>query len=247
METHSVDEKVNDINEHEISHFLKYTLQYEAVQEALLKQRIISRVAADRQIEITDDEIQEEAERQRRELRLERASDTMAWLQSQSIDGDDWEVGIRAQLLHEKLKKELFERDIHKFFNQNRLEFDTVVLYQIVVPYAPLAQELFYQIEEEELSFYEVAHAYDVDEMRRYRCGYEGFIRRVNLPTALSLAIFSAPQGKLTGPIQTEQGYHLLLAEKFIKAELTDDVRDELFDRLFQEWLQSELTYWRCQ
>jgi hypothetical protein len=104
METHSVDEKVNDINEHEISHFLKYTLQYEAVQEALLKQRIISRVAADRQIEITDDEIQEEAERQRRELRLERASDTMAWLQSQSIDGDDWEVGIRAQLLHEKLK-----------------------------------------------------------------------------------------------------------------------------------------------
>jgi parvulin-like peptidyl-prolyl isomerase len=145
------------------------------------------------------------------------------------------------------MKNSKFERDIHKFFNQNRLEFDTVVLYQIVVPYAPLAQELFYQIEEEELSFYEVAHAYDVDEMRRYRCGYEGFIRRVNLPTALSLAIFSAPQGKLTGPIQTEQGYHLLLAEKFIKAELTDDIRAELFDRLFQEWLQSELTYWRCQ
>jgi parvulin-like peptidyl-prolyl isomerase len=51
----------------------------------------------------------------------------------------------------------------------------------------------------------------------------------------------------LAGPVQTEQGYHLLLPEKFIPAQLTDEVRKELFERLFQEWLKGELTYWNCQ
>jgi parvulin-like peptidyl-prolyl isomerase len=241
------DVRIQQVNDQEITAFLKETLQYKGIHQAVFSQRIIDRTAQERGILVSDAEIQEEADRQRRKLRLERAEDTLAWLQDQNIDSDDWELGIRARLLKQKLKEALFQADIDRTFNQNRLDFDKVRLYQIVVPYAPLSQELFYQIEEEELSFYEVAHAYDVDQMRRYRCGYEGLVSRRSLIPVLAAAVFSLPQGKLAGPVKTEQGYHLLLPEEFIPAQLTDEIRQELFDQLFKEWMSSELIYWSCQ
>jgi parvulin-like peptidyl-prolyl isomerase len=247
MDVNSVQASLRQIDDHDITQFLKYTLQYQAISRSIFAQRIINRAAEERQIRVSPEDIQGEADRQRLELRLERATDTLAWLQSQGIEAEDWELGIRAKILNQKLKEVLFETDLEKAFNQSRLDFDKVLLYQLIIPYAPLAQELFYQIEEEEISFYEAAHAYDMDEMRRYRCGYEGLLHRWNLPPVLATAIFSVPPGKLAGPVQTEQGYHLLLPEKFIPAQLTDEVRKELFERLFQEWLKGELTYWNCQ
>jgi parvulin-like peptidyl-prolyl isomerase len=247
MNASSTDIDLKQIDDYDIVEFLRHTLQYNAIHQAVFSQRIISRAAEERQIIVNDDDIQKEADRQRHELRLERSSDTLEWLQSQRITPENWESGIRIKLLEKKLKEALFEPEINQSFNQNRLNFDKVILYQIVVPYAALAQELFYQIEEEEISFYEAAHMYDVDENRRYRCGYEGAILRWNLPPLLASALLGIPSGKLAGPVETEQGYHLLLPEKVIPAELTDEVRQEIRDRLFQEWLASEITYWQYQ
>lgn len=247
MNSSSTDIDIKQIDDHDIAEFLRQTLQYNAIHQTVFSQRIITQAADDRQIIVNDDDIQKEADRQRHELRLERASDTLEWIQSQRITPEDWESGIRINLLEKKLKEALFESEIDKSFNQNRLNFDKIILYQLVVPYASLAQELFYQIEEEEISFYEAAHMYDVDENRRYRCGYEGAILRCNLPPILASALLGIPSGKLAGPVETEQGYHLLLPEKLIPAELTAEVRQEICDRLFQEWLVSEITYWQYQ
>lgn len=45
------------------------------------------------------------------------------------------------------------------------------------------------------------------------------------------------------GPLKTVQGYHLLRVEEFISAELTPQRYQELLDKMFQEWLDAELTY----
>ncbi|HEY9301300.1 MAG TPA: peptidylprolyl isomerase, partial [Phormidium sp.] len=55
--------------------------------------------------------------------------------------------------------------------------------------------------------------------------------------------IFSAQIGEVMGPIQTEQGNHLLMVEEFIPAELTPERYQEILDRLFEEWLTSEVNY----
>jgi len=66
------------------------------------------------------------------------------------------------------------------------------LLYQIVVPFERVAQQLFYQIEEQEISFYEAAHLYDIDEKRRHQCGFERKLYRrslnPNIATILSRA-----------------------------------------------------------
>jgi parvulin-like peptidyl-prolyl isomerase len=240
----SVQDKLKSlVEDDEIISYLKQSLQFRAVCDAILCQRVIDQAASSRSIEILGDEVQAEIDSVRHQLQLEKAADTLAWLDNQAIAPEDWEAGVRNRLLNQKLKQHLFQAGVEKYFNENRLSFDKILLYQLVVPYHQLAQELFYQIEEEEISFFEAAHLYDIDEARRHCCGYEGFVNRQSLPAVISAALFSASVGELVGPVEMEEGYHLLLCQSFVPGELTDDVRESILDRLFQEWLTGELSY----
>jgi len=227
----------------EIVSFLKRNLQFKEVCQNILYQRIIHQAAQERGLTVTPQEIQAEAERLRREKRLEKAADTLAWLAEQIITADDWEAGIRDRLLAQKLAESLFTKEVERFFPQNRLDFDQILLYQIIVPNERIARELFYQIEEEEISFYQAAHLYDIDEKRRYQCGYEGKVYRWSLKPDIAAAIFDVQPGEVIGPLQTEQGCHLLMMEEFIPAELTPERYQDILNRMFKEWLTSELNH----
>lgn len=227
----------------ELVSLLKRDIQLKQVCQRILQQKIINQAAQERGLTVTPEEIQVEAERQRREKRLEKASDTLAWLADEMITPDDWEAGIRAQLLSQKLAASLFSKEVEKFFAQNRIDFDQILLYQIIVSDQKLAQELFYEIEEREISFYEAAHFYDIDEKRRHQCGYEGKLDRWRLKPDIAAIIFNAQLGEVIGPIQSEQGYHLFLVEEFIPAELTSARYQDIQNNMFKEWLARELNY----
>ncbi|WP_017721414.1 peptidylprolyl isomerase [Kamptonema formosum] len=227
----------------EIVSSLKKSVQFKDVCLTVFYQKIINKAAQERNLTVTPEEIQAEANRQRYEKRLEKAADTLAWLADQLISADDWEAGIRDRVLSQKLSEALFAKEVEKFFAQNRLDFQQLVLYQLIVPYDKVALELFYQIEEEEISFYEAAHLYDIDEKRRQQCGYEGKLYRWSLKPDIAAVIFSATPKQVVGPIKTDLGYHLLMVEEFIPAELSPDIYKEIKERMFKEWLASELTY----
>ena len=231
------------IEQDEIVSLLKKDIQQKEVCQKVLYQRVINQSAKEKGITLTPEEIQAEANRQRHEKRLEKAADTLAWLAAQMITVDDWEAGIRDRLLTQKLAECLFAKEAEKFFAQNRLDFEQILLYQIIVPYEKLAQELFYQIEEREISFYETAHLYDIDERRRYQCGYEGKLYRWSLKPDIAAVVFSARPGGVIGPIKTERGYHLFRVEEFISTELTAEITQEIINKMFKEWLASEVTH----
>ena len=231
------------IESEEIVDFLKREMLLKEVCQKIVSQKIIKKAAAEREITVTPEEIQTEADSIRYGKRLEKASDTLAWLVDQMVTADEWEKGIGDRLLAKKLAEHLFDKEVEKYFAQNRLDFDQFILYQIVVPYEQLAQEIFYQIEEEEISFYEAAHLYDIDEKRRYFCGYEGKVYRWGFPPDIAASVFSASIGEVIGPLKTEQGYHLFMVEEFIPAELTPQRRQEIINRLSKEWLEGEFNY----
>lgn len=227
----------------QIVEFLQKNIRYKEIYQEILYQQVISQAAEERGIIVTDEEIQAESERQRLEKRLEKAADTLAWLTEEMMSPEDWEAGIRDKILSKKLANHLFAQEAEKFFNQNRLDFDKVVLYQFVVPYQQLAQEILYQIEDKEITFYEAAHIYDIDKKRRLQCGYEGELYRWSLKPDIAAVVFSGKLGEVFGPFSTEQGFHLLMVEEFIPAELTPERYQEILDKIFQEWLVNELNY----
>jgi parvulin-like peptidyl-prolyl isomerase len=231
------------ISSEDVIGFLKKNLQFKEIYRQILCQRIVEQAAQARGLIVTPEEIQAEADRRRHDLQLEKAADALNWLTEQMITVDEWESGLGDRLLTQKLQTTLFAQDVDGFFAQNRLDFEQVLLYQIIVPYEQLAQEIFYQIEEREISFYEAAHLYDIDERRRDQCGYEGRLYRWTLKPEMGAAIFAAEARQLIQPIQDEQGYHLLIVEEFIPATLTEVIRQEIQQRMFQDWLAGELNY----
>ena len=229
----------------EIEDFLKESIMMREVCHQILGQKIIKKFATSRSIFVTSEEIQTESEKIRREKQLEKVSDTLAWLEANMITQDEWEHSLKNRLLSYKLAHELWDKEVESYFINNRLNMEQYVIYQLVVPYQKLAQELFYQIEEEEISFYEAAHLYDIDKQRRNRCGYIGKIHRENFPPDIAAAIFTDPLqlNQVIGPIQTEHGFNLFQVEEFIPAELTPQKREEIVTQLFQQWLEKEINY----
>ncbi|MEM8827914.1 MAG: peptidylprolyl isomerase [Cyanobacteria bacterium P01_G01_bin.19] len=233
------------IESKEITDFLKEEMLLKEICQKIVYQKIIQRIAIERNITVVPDEIQSQADSIRFDKRLEKTTDTLVWLEEQMVTAEEWETGIKKHLLAQKLAEQLFDKEVESYFAQHRLDFDQFIFYQIIVPYQQLAQEIYYQIEEEEISFYEAAHLYDMDERRRYRCGYEGIIGRWSLPSHLAEAIGNANVKQVVGPIAAteKQEYHLLMIEEFIPAELTADRRESIINRFFKQLLEREFNY----
>lgn len=231
------------IEKKEIMDFLAKEMLLKGICKKILYRRIISQVAQEKGITVSAEEIQTEADSIRQRKRLEKASDTLNWLEDQRITVGDWEAGIGDHLLAQKLSEHLFDEEAEKYFAQHRLDFEQFILYQIVIPYERLAREIFYQIEEEEISFYEAAHLYDIDERRRFQCGYEGKVNHRSLKPDIAAIVFGASKGEVVGPLSTEQGYHLFMIEEVIPAELTPKKQQEIINKLFQDWLEEELNH----
>jgi parvulin-like peptidyl-prolyl isomerase len=221
--------------------FLKREIAFKEVCQRMISQQMIYKTAEARNIDVTAAEIQAEANHQRYQRHIESAADTFAWLAEEQITPEDWEAGICDRLLAQKLAESLFADEVESYFIEHRLSFEQVLLYQLAVPYPQLAQELLYQIEENEISFYEAAHLYDLDKQRRLQCGYAGKLYRLNFQPEVAAILLGANPGEIVGPVQSEQGYNLLMVEEFIPAKLTPEIRSIILDRLFQGWLEHEL------
>lgn len=231
------------IDSEKVVDHLKREIKLKRVYHKILCQQIIDQAAGEREIVVDPEEVQVEADQFRYKHKLESASQTLEWLNDQLITPDEWEAGIQERLLTKKLTEALFSQQVETYFAQNRVQYECAILYRIVVPYRPLAQELFYQIEEEEISFFEAAHLYDIDEQRRLACGFEGKLTRWQLKPDMAAQVFGARPREVIGLVQTEVGFELLMVEDFIAPELTPETRQQILSHLFNEWLESELNY----
>ncbi len=233
------------IKTEEIIESLKRKMSLKQVCHQIVCEKIIEQAADLRSIVVTDEEIQTKADAIRQEKRLEKSSDTIAWLKDEMNTTDEWEIAIKKDLLSHKLAQKLFDREVEGYFNQNKLNFEQLLVYEIIVRDPILAQEIFYQIEEEEISFYEAAHLHSMDEQNRYVCGYKGKINRWSCDPKIAATLFRdpIPLGEVLGPVQTEQGYHLFKVEEYIQAQLTPERRQEIIDQLFNQWLNNEFNY----
>lgn len=226
-----------------VSH-LRQTFQLKEIKGILLCQEIISWHAEHHAIKVAPEEIQTESDHFRRQFRLEKASDTLAWLSKEQASAEDFEVGMRKQILRRKLAEHLFSKKAEEAFAKNQLEYDRAILYQVTFASEVLACELLYRIQDQEISFFEVAHQFDTDELRARRCGYEGEVSRWEMKPDLAAAAFGVTTGEIAGPVANDQGWHLLLIERILPAELNPALHQKLIEDLFKHWLEQEKLRW---
>ncbi|MEM8605145.1 MAG: peptidylprolyl isomerase [Cyanobacteria bacterium P01_H01_bin.121] len=220
---------------------LKFNGQIPQLMLQILQRRMIAHVAQTHDLTVSDTELQEGADHFRLQHGLTTIQSIQKWLQQRQLTLDDFEEIVYEQLLTAKLATLLFGDRVEPYFYDNWHHYAQVELYEIVLADHDLALELFYALQEQELSFTEAARRYaETIELRR-QAGYRGQLSRKDLPAELSAPVFAAQPAQLLKPIITTKGTHLLYVEEIIRPQLDEQLRLQILYQLFDHWLEEQL------
>jgi parvulin-like peptidyl-prolyl isomerase len=192
-------------------------------------------------IQVTDEEWQAAGDAFRFRYKLLGVPETQKWLTQQRITIDDWSQGIKIQLLTKKLKEYLFGIAVDGQYLQDRERFRRVALSQIVVTDLTEATNIAKVLREEKASFCALALEHSKGKQSHQYGGFIGVRFLVELLPEIAKAISEIKEGDIVGPIQTKLGYHILKVEKWYQLHLNEQLREQLIETLFQNWLREQL------
>ncbi len=221
--------------------YLQLSLKLNAVVAEIVKQEIVLTKAEELGIKATEQELQKAADRLRIARKLYKTEDTLAWLGENYLSPEDFEELVRFEVTAEKFAEQMFSSQVEPFFYQHQQDFTGAVIYEICLDEYDLALDLYYSINENELSFLQVAYGYISDpELRRLK-GYQGIVSRQNLKPEVSSAVFAAQPPQVLRPIITATGVLLIYVEEIIQPVLNDSLKTQILNRLFSNWLRQEM------
>jgi len=163
-----------------------------------------------------------------------------AWLQQQNLSETQFLDLVTRNLRIEKFKKATWGNKLETHFRQLKPKLDQVVYSLIRIRDGAVAQELYFRLLESEQSFAELA--------RQYSQGAEaqtgGLIGPVSLstphPQLARILAFSQP-GQLSPPTNIGDWWLIVRLEKFIPAQLDEQMQQRLLNELFSTWLKEQL------
>jgi parvulin-like peptidyl-prolyl isomerase len=230
--------EVSNIIPEEIIHQVKLSGQMPTILEGIATRKVILANATEANIEVSDEELQKGADQIRLSNNLQQAKDTYAWLQKQGLTLDEFEEMVLFGVLSGKLAQHLFANQVEAYFIDHQLDYTQIALYEVILEDEELAQELYFAINEKEMSFFEVAQKYIKDQELRRKGGYLGLIRRTDLKPEISAAAFSTSPPQLLKPIHTANGAHLILVEEIVQPQLTTALKQKIILDLFSQWVK---------
>jgi parvulin-like peptidyl-prolyl isomerase len=230
-----------EISSKDLIQQIKLSCQVPQTIQGIVNRKIIDSIAEENNITLEPEELQKAADAFRLTHNLLRADSTELWFQEQYLFLDEFEEIVRISALSSKLAQHLFGDQVEPFFVKHQLDYTQVVMYEIVLDDEDLAMELFYAIQEGEMSFPDVAHQYIQDTELRRSGGYRGKVHRTDLKPEVSAAIFASTPPQLLKPILTAKGAHLILVEEIIQPELDKSRRQKILSNLFLDWLKQKV------
>jgi parvulin-like peptidyl-prolyl isomerase len=226
-----------EISDQDLIYEAKIAGKIPELRQGIIRRKIIAEHVQKAGLEPTQTELQQAADKFRLVNQLASAEATNKWLVDRYLSIDDFEYMVTQDLLSSKLSEHLFGSQVEKFFQQNLLDYSGAIIYEVILEDRDLAMEIFYSLQEGDLSFADVAHQYiPVPELRR-RGGYIGTVARKQLNPEISAAVFAAKPPQLIAPIITAVGVHLIQVEEIITPQLDEQLHQQIQSEMFDRWL----------
>ncbi|MFM5983476.1 MAG: peptidylprolyl isomerase [Sphaerospermopsis kisseleviana] len=233
--------KFISVSSEDILYHVKISCQIPNVLEAIATRKIIADTAIKEDITITTEELQQAADSLRLANKLIKAEDTWAWLNKHYLSLDNFEEIAHTNLVSAKLAEHLFADKVEPFFYAHQLDYTAAVTYEVILDDEDLALEIFYALQEGEISFHQIARQYiQTPEIRRAG-GYQGMRQRSDFRPEIAAAIFAANPPQIIKPIITSQGAHIIMVEEIIKPQLNEQMRVKIIGDLFTNWLKQQV------
>lgn len=207
----------------------------EILRQNILEQELLARS----DVEINPAVIEQSIIDFRLEQQLSEPKTFQEWLSNNGLDYSSFSAQVAFGFKLEKLKTQVTEPKLQEYFMERQIFLDRVVLSRIIVTDQELAEELKSQIGEG-ARFEQLAQEYSVADDRIVN-GMLGPVSRGQLPDALRALVDLASPGELIGPIKIEGWYCLFRVEQFLPAALEGQVKLELQNQLFEQWLEAKI------
>ncbi|MGL5793460.1 MAG: peptidylprolyl isomerase [Waterburya sp.] len=226
------------ITKDDVFHQVQLSCKIPETIEKIIERKIIISAAEAAGIKVTKEELQQASDQMRAMSLLKDAEATWAWLEKYGLSLDDFEEIVYIALISRKLTNHLFADKIEPYFYEHQLDYAGAIIYEIVLDDQDEAIELFYEIQEGEISFYEAARQYIQDTELRRKGGYRGTVNRTEMTPEVSAAVLAAMPSQLLKPIVTADGVYLVLVEEIVQPELDQKLRNQIMLDLFSEWIK---------
>jgi parvulin-like peptidyl-prolyl isomerase len=235
--------KIASATDEEIVAYLRHSYKIAEIATLAERNALILKTCQELEITVSDEELQAAGDAFRREHRLLGGAETLAWLSQQRISVEDWTQGIRIELFAKKLKEHLFGEVVDAHYMNNRQDYKRVALSQILVRDLADALKIVRALREENASFCALALEFSKGKQSKESGGFMGIRFLAELMPEIAAAIAEAKEGEVLNPIQTQLGYHIIKIEKWFPAELSETLREQVLDSLFQAWLHTGGTF----
>jgi len=232
----------------DLIHRLRIDGTFEELAAESVRKAVVLESARQMNLKVTDEELQQAVDEFRETMQLFEVEQTEEWLRQNGLTLEDFEGELEYRVLERIIRESLAtEEAVQRLFHENRTTFDRAEISRILVAKNELAQELMHQIAEEEAKFEDLAERFSIDPKTREQRGRAGWVCPADLDPVCEPKVFTARPGDIVGPFSAEGGYEILRVERIRRAELSDETRREIVDRLYQEWLQRRLRETRVE
>jgi parvulin-like peptidyl-prolyl isomerase len=161
------------------------------------------------------------------------------WLKMQDISEENLEYLMVRDLKIEKFKQQSWGDQLESYFLQYKERFDQVVYSLIRTKDKDLAKELYFRLSEGESDFAQLAKEYS----QGNEASTGGIIGPVelNTPHPSIIRLLNQSQiGQISLPTAVEEWVVIVRLEKYISAELNENMQQRLLGELFQNWLTQQ-------
>jgi parvulin-like peptidyl-prolyl isomerase len=162
------------------------------------------------------------------------------WRGSRGLSLADLEDLVQFQTRLQRASETLWGPEVPSLFLQERADYDRVVISVVRLADADLATELYFQLQDGELSFTALVEHYAEGHDRTNR-GMIGPILVKQLNPLLTKVVRRYPPGVLIPPLDVNGKVHLMRVESLEPARLDGPLHDQLLRQLRSSWLQEQL------
>jgi len=231
------------ITQDDLFHEIQLSCKIPEMMDKIIERQIISSIATEVGIKVTKEELQKASDRMRATSQLKDARATWVWLEKYALSLDDFEEIVYCTLIAQKVSDHLFAEQVEPHFYEHQLDYAGAIISEIVLDDEDEAIELYYEIEENEISFTEATQQYIQDPQLRLKAGYRGRVTRNDLKPEVSAAVFAVDTSTPTilKPITTADGIYLVLVAEIIKPQLDRSLRNKIMFDLYSEWLEQQI------
>jgi parvulin-like peptidyl-prolyl isomerase len=210
--------------------------------------------AAELEVEVTDQEVDAELEKIRKDAFAGDDTKLREALKQQGLTYEEAREEIRERLLRDKVYKrvtdevQVSDEEVRAFYDENKAQFTqpaTRDVRHILVKTKSRADEV-YALLQQGGNFAQLARQYSTDTATKKNGGKLPVTRGSTVPPFDKVA-FDLPAGQFSRPVKTTYGWHIIKADGPVKDEQVTpfaDVEDSIRDQVLNQKKQDALRDW---